>query len=306
MSIVVARIFGGLGNQMFQYAMGRALARRNNARLLLDISSLSGSRLKTRFKGGRRRYVLDAFRTEGTVASVKELERHGLRRVHGLNALAARFKAPPADPIPVFREAHFHYDPAAYGLAAPVCVDGYWQCASYFDDCEDLIRAEFTPKMKLAPAAERLAETMAGGRSVSLHVRRGDYVTSPKARNFHGLCSLEYYARAIAYMAERVTGAHVFVFSDDLEWTRRNIGGALPQGCALPMTFVNANTGGPEFCDMSLMSGCKHHILANSSYSWWGAWLNPSENKIVVGPRQWFVDEAKDTRDMTPKSWRRL
>jgi hypothetical protein len=107
-------------------------------------------------------------------------------------------------------------------------------------------------------------------------------------------------------MAERVVGAHLFVFSDDLEWTRRNIGLALPQNAALPMTFVEASPGGHEFRDMYLMSCCRSHIVANSSYSWWGAWLNASESKTVVGPRQWFVDETKDTKDLTPSNWRRL
>jgi hypothetical protein len=274
---------------MFQYAMGRALAQRNGAGLLLDVSRFA--------RRHGRRYGLDVFNVSGAVASNADLERYGVRRVRGVRVLTSLLRAPHAEKAPVFREPCFQFDPGAHALKAPVYLEGYWQSARYFDDCADVVRSEFTTDEPLDPDGARLLEAMASVPSVSLHVRRGDYVADASIRAVHGLCPLDYYARAMEYVAERVEGAELFVFSDDMNWTRRNI------RSALPTTFVDPNPACSEFRDMRLMSGCRNHILANSSYSWWGAWLDASPAKIVVAPRQWFQDATKDTRDLLPESW---
>jgi hypothetical protein len=136
--------------------------------------------------------------------------------------------------------------------------------------------------------------------SVSLHVRRGDYVTNTTTAQFHGTCSLAYYHAAVDYIAAQVSDPHFFVFSDDLDWVAKN----------LPIlhltTLVDVNGPDRGVADMSLMTACQHHIIANSSFSWWGAWLNPSTRKIVVAPKRWFNQVGHDTRDLLPESWVKL
>src|SRR5262245_48269614 len=136
--------------------------------------------------------------------------------------------------------------------------------------------------------------------SVSLHVRRGDYVRDPALNRIHGTCSLEYYADAIDYVAQRVPGARFFVFSDDLRWVEHN----LP--IRHPVEYVRHNTGQQGHEDIRLMSHCQHHIIANSGFSWWGAWLDPRPEKIVCAPARWFADDRYDTRDVIPASWVKL
>ncbi len=135
---------------------------------------------------------------------------------------------------------------------------------------------------------------------VSIHIRRGDYVTNTSANDFHGLCSLEYYSAGIEYVLSRVPDATLDVFSDDIEWARLNI--RIPA----PTIFIDHNQGRSSWEDMRLMSRCQHHIIANSSFSWWGAWLNPSPDKIVIAPSKWFADSSILTDDIVPSTWIRI
>ena len=129
--------------------------------------------------------------------------------------------------------------------------------------------------------------------AVSLHVRRGDYVSDPKTKAILGVCSLDYYRAAIAHIAERIESPAFFVFSDDIAWAKANL--EIP----FPCEYVDHNQGQQSYNDMHLMSLCKHHIIANSSFSWWGAWLNPRKDKIVIAPENWFANN-EDAKDLIP------
>jgi hypothetical protein len=201
---------------------------------------------------------------------------------------------------PVYRERHFHFDPVVKTLAAPICLEGFWQSERYFSDVADLIRQEFMAPVAMDPDNAAVMAQIAARSAVSLHVRRGDYVSNPVTNRFHGVCSPEYYRRAVDFISARVEAAHLFIFSDDQEWTRANL--RFP----LPITFVDVNSSDRGDQDMRLMARCRHHILANSSFSWWGAWLNSSKGKIVVAPQRWFSASDNDTRDLIPESWVRL
>jgi hypothetical protein len=133
--------------------------------------------------------------------------------------------------------------------------------------------------------------------AVSLHIRRGDYVSNAKFNAAHGTCDLDYYARAAAFVAERVGDPVIYAFSDDPAWVAENL--KLP----FEMRFVDHNDGSTAHEDLRLMATCKHHIIANSSFSWWGAWLNPLKDKVVAAPTQWFADPAKSNPDILPQSW---
>ena len=277
MNLVVTRLNGGLGNQFFQYAVGRALAMRYGATLELDLSVFANYPL--------RRYELDKYPIRATIASEEEL---------------MMFGDGPASPRPGcarYYEPHFHFDPGVHGAAPPVQLFGYWQSERYFQHISDSIRRELTPIEPLDAENEQALASIRHSTSIAVHVRRGDFVSNPVTAAHHGIPSLGYYRRAMDYVASRVADPVFYVFSDDHDWVRDNLRHAAP---LVPMT-VN----GPErgFRDIQLMSACKHYILANSSFSWWGAWMNASSDRIVIAPTPWFLDKGLDTRDLLPPDW---
>jgi Glycosyl transferase family 11 len=298
-SLVITRLIGGLGNQMFQYAAGRALALRRGAALKLDVTGFAAVGNHT-----KRRYELDSFPIQGSAASDVDLarfDRAGRVRSPRLDRVLRALRVGRRDGAwPIYREPHFQFDRVMPRLQAPVYLDGYWQSDRYFSDIAGVLRQEFTVAAPLDRENEALAAGIDAVDAVSLHVRRGDYVDDPATNRFHGVCSPDYYQRAVDYVTTRVGVPHLFVFSDDQQWTRANL------RFAVPMTFVDANPPDCGYRDMRLMARCRHHIVANSSFSWWGAWLNPSREKIVVAPRRWFGASSNDTRDLIPPDWMRL
>lgn len=281
---VTAVIDGGIGNQMFQYAAARALSSRRGASLTLDVRRLN--------QRGHRSFDLASF----TLAPDCQLITEGRpARPPGKLGRLVRSTLGIRD---YFIEKSFAYDPAIRDLSAPVTLDGYFQSERYFIAESALIRADFQPKASLTDSIERLADSvLPAGTSVSLHVRRGDYVEA-KNQAFHGLTPLAYYDRALAMLSERVAvRPTVCVFTDDPGWVRSNL--ALPTGTR----YVSEHTS-TALEDLVLMSRCSHHITANSSFSWWGAWLNPRADKVVITPSQWFQPSAGlDTRDLRPPGW---
>ena len=136
--------------------------------------------------------------------------------------------------------------------------------------------------------------------AVSLHIRRGDYVSNPVTNNYHGTCSLAYYKKAVLLLKEKIENPSFFIFSDDLLWARENL------DFINDMTFIDLDKSIPDHEEMHLMSQCKHNIIANSSFSWWGAWLNENSDKIVIAPKKWFSDNTINTEDLIPAKWMRI
>lgn len=288
--MIVVSLRGGLGNQLFQYAAARRLAHARRTQLVLDL----GWYERTPSSNTPRNYELVNYPIEARGTHGAEdwwCRLHSGRLLGRLTVIPRRWRH--------FRERGFDFDGSALHLADDTYLDGYWQSYCYFEDIADMIRKEATPSRAAGPRDVAVADVIAATRSVSVHVRRGDYVTRKSASTAHGACSLDYYRKAIAKVAAVVPDPHFFVFSDDVEWARRNL--AAPG----PISFVDHN--GPEaaFQDLRLMSLCKHHVIANSSFSWWGAWLNPSLEKVVVAPAAWFAD-GRATRTLIPDSWLQL
>lgn len=279
---------------MFQYATGRAVAHRLGVQLLLDVSDFAHYDL--------RRYELDEWAIQARVASPEELARTGVlaRPPSWLSRLGRALGF--GRPLNCFKESSFGYDHNILRVAAPVYLEGYWQSDRYFSDVADLLRREFVLKGPVEGANRRIAALIreADVHSVSSHIRRGDYVSNPQTAHYHGVCPLDYYRAAADYMAERVSNPQFFVFSDDLAWVSENF------KMRHAMTLVDVNGPDRGVWDMALMMSCRHHVIANSSFSWWGAWLNPHADKIVVAPRRWFSGASHDTRDLIPVSWVRL
>jgi hypothetical protein len=288
--MVIARLTGGLGNQMFQYAAARALADRLGAELLLDLRAFEHTLALRAYT--HRAYALAPFRLRARLATPADLKDWPVWPVEiGMRLRLVR---------PLFRRWYFEsaitYDPSVRTLLEPVCLVGYWQSERYFIDIADRIRADFTPLRPLDGANAGLLELARSDRSVGLHVRRGDFVSLGDAAQLHGLCSVDYYRRAITLVRERCPECHFLVFSDDPAWARAE----LPLDPSA--VFVTGNELSPEQ-DLALMSACKHHIIANSSFSWWAGWLGDSPEQMVIAPTPWYASPKLDARDLAVSRW---
>lgn len=291
MSAVVVQLIGGLGNQMFQYAVGRAISARCKVPLLLDVSGFE--------KYSLRRYELDAMAIDACIATRKELAQYNGTAPHQNILMRTLDRFNLSRKGQVLAEASYSYDERVVTVDAPVYLKGYWQTERYFAHLADDIRREFSLKNGFDSSNEKIAQLIdaAGDNSVSLHIRRGDYVNNPHTAQYHGVCSLDYYKDAVAHVAGHLAAPHFFVFSDDHTWVIENF------NIGHQYTLVDVNGPDRGIWDMALMKRCRHHIIANSSFSWWGAWLNPSQKKIVVTPKHWFAGANLDTKDLIPCGW---
>ncbi|HVU80079.1 MAG TPA: alpha-1,2-fucosyltransferase [Candidatus Paceibacterota bacterium] len=272
--MITVRIHGGLGNQMFQYAFGRTVARRNHASLALDTSSAIPS----------RPYQLGSF------AITARPESALVRTYRKIASKIVNRKV---------AEKHYHFYKEALEARDGSYLDGYWQSDKYFKEIEADIRKEFVPARPFGPSAAVAAARIDADPSaaVSVHIRRGDYASNSKVNAFNGTLSPGYYQDAVKILAKKGLERPVFyVFSDDMAWVKEH----LP--FLAPAIFVS-QPGISDAEDLMLMSRCKAHIIANSTFSWWGAWLDPNPSKIVIGPRQWFRDTTIDTGDVIPEGW---
>lgn len=289
--MIIVNLIGGLGNQMFQYAAGRALSWRLSKPLRLDVSGFAGYGLHQGFELSRvfacnpeiatDEEVRDLLGWRASWLARKILMRPSLAILHGAKLVV---------------EPHFHYWPGIREVSHTAYLAGYWQSEKYFSDVIETLRADFTFRHPLSKQNAELAGEIGQTTAVSLHVRRGDYVSDTKTNAAHGLCSLEYYRAAVLHMAGHVEHPEFFIFSDDIAWAKANL------KIDFPCRYVDHNQGAESYNDMRLMSLCRHHVIANSSFSWWGAWLNPKLGKIVVAPRKWFAND-KNVEDLYPAGW---
>ncbi len=305
-AMIITKLNGGLGNQMFQYACGRALALRNNDLLKLDISEYGPGR--SNGIDAVREYSLSHFNIKEDIAGEKEAT--AARLPYGaFSNYFAIFRRK------ILRQFNVGFNSRilrAKTAGRTIYLDGFWQSEKYFADCAETIRQDFTLKKPLSPAAQTIAgaigQQSGNGPSVSIHIRRGDVARNAATNPYYGIATPEYYSRALVHVAEKLAARNmknfrIFVFSDDIEWTKKNI--AIPY----PTTYVlgdDAKNNLPDHEEMTLMSMCDHNIVANSSFSWWGAWLNKNPDKIVIAPKEWSTRDKKWHTDTVPTTWTRL
>jgi hypothetical protein len=290
---VVARIEGGLGNQLFEYAAARALADRLQCGLFLDLRGIQ--------ENGDRPYQLGLYNVRAEIATAEMLatlppwRSSRMRRIQQ----SLSFMLPGGFHTSVFRSRSFAYDALFERLQHPVYMVGYWQSERYFASNRTRLLQDLVLKMRDDVNAVWVQRIEACN-SVSLHVRRGDYVSNASASKFHGTCNLVYYQRAVAELMRKETDIEVFVFSDEPQWAAENL--------RLPVCthIVDANSPDSGHLDIELMRRCKHHVLANSSFSWWGAWLCEFPRQIVFAPDRWFSDPGIDASDVVPSRWNKL
>lgn len=301
--MITVSLIGGLGNQMFQYAAGKALAERHGVPLALDLSGFRSYALRS--------FLLDRLSVpEADLARVSEAGAEKpanhfdrslwMQRVDRVLGRAGLPKLAPS--ANRYREPHFHYDRAFEGLGPQTSLFGYFQSERYFGSIAEMLRGWLLPREPFGvAAAEVLGQIERSRLPVSVHVRRGDYL-NPATAEFHGILGEPYYRQAIQRIEAALgEGLDFFVFSDDAAAAEQVLNFA-------PKSRLNHVRGDPEhpWEDMALMARCRHHVIANSSFSWWGAWLNRSAEKVVVAPRAWFapVELTKlNTADLYPPGW---
>lgn len=290
--MIVVKLMGGMGNQMFQYAAGRALAQANGDVLKLDLSHY----LNPPPGDVPRKYELYNFRISAETANDADLQR--FCRYGGLRGLLARAKGVFSGGAPCFlAERDMRYDPRIREARGDVYLDGYWQSERYFETIEGLIRAELQPACSGSDRVMRLWEEIQGANSVCINVRRGDFVSS----SFHGCFGMDYFEKGRKILEQSIRDLRYYVFSDDVAWCKEQFSGSPGT------TVVTHDYAGPDFIDyLFLMTSCKHFIIPNSSFAWWAAWLCSHQEKRVIAPARWFNDPKIDTSDLVPGSWTRI
>ncbi len=261
--MIVIKLKGGLGNQMFQYAYGRNLELSGKS-VVFDTSFFKKNKNK---KDISRDFKLDKFNIQ-TKARFIEFANKEFFLLNLINKIRRRL-----------------------GLG----VEEYFQSEKYFINITETIKKEFVLREKPSLNTQNIFKKTKNVNSVSLHVRRGDYVTSKIANAYHGVCSMNYYQEAIKIIKNKVSNPVFFIFSDDIDWTIENFIGE---------NFIFVSSKGIEDIEeVMLMSKCKHNIIANSSFSWWGAWLNNNPKKIIIAPKNWFKNKKINQVDIVPKDW---
>lgn len=198
------------------------------------------------------------------------------------------------------KEQGMLFDKNVFNSPSDTYVDGYWQTEKYFKGIESDIRKQFTFKTPPSEKNKQTIERILEKNAVSIHVRRTDFISDAASRSIYSACGIPYYKESVRLIADRVSNPHFFVFSDDMDWTKENL------KIDFPTTYVDFNNSETNYEDMRLMSLCKHNITANSTFSWWGAWLNEYDKKIVVTPKKWFNSAARSDIDLVPHGWKKI
>lgn len=294
--MIITQLTGGLGNQMFQYAIGKVLCVNNEDELFLDLT------LYTDTKNGdtQRNYELGIFGIDTPEASLTDRTKLGdenpilklINKVFHTNINTY--------PTTLVKESGHFFQPEILSLKGDIYLRGFWQSEKYFSSHRDLILNTFRFAKRKSKKSTELMKKIIVENSIAVHVRRGDYVTNPNAKKYHGLCRASYYHKAGSALSKQISNPIFYVFSDDPAWCKNNL--KFPG----KTIFVTHNTGNRSWEDMWLMSSCKHHIIANSSFSWWGAWLCNNTNKIVIAPAKWVADPIVEMPDIIPEGWIRL
>ncbi|MBR1397435.1 MAG: alpha-1,2-fucosyltransferase [Selenomonadaceae bacterium] len=277
--MIITRLLGGLGNQLFQYAVARRLAHKLNVELKIDKFQFNNYKL--------RNYQLDDFNIKENFATVDDIN----YVINKSNPQVTHYGMERNIATEGFLPEVLNYPDNIYFV-------GDWQCEKYFSDIEPIIRHEFTLKPELMEEVSNWANKIHSAECpVSLHIRHGDYAFDPKFRHLFGILPLNYYRDCVETLKKSFNNITLFVFSDDMEWVKSNL------KLDVAMEFVENVPRDSE--EIYLMSLCKHNIIANSSFSWWGAWLNNNPNKQVFVPDPWFRMSVGH-KDIVPSHWTKI
>lgn len=272
----IVKFLGGLGNQMFQYAFYLSL--QNHFKTIkADLKDFETYTLHNGFE------LEDIFQITFNKATSLDLNLYLPHNRKWLWRKLRRFNG--SKNAYLEENPFFSFQPNLFRDNKKRYYWGYWQHIDYINPVAELLRRDFQfPTIKDKNNKE-LLKLLKKQETVSVHIRRGDYLNEP---SFVGICDLTYYKKAISYMQENLQNPLFVFFSNDIDWCRTHFG-------SLNAQFVDWNTGKDSFRDMQLMSLCQHNIIANSSFSWWASWLNGNPNKIIISPKKWINDTHLET-----------
>ena len=290
--MIIISIKGGLGNQMFQYAFGRKMSLINNTKLFLDLSWFNEKN-----QDFPRKYVLDKFNINAEIADpfiIKKI-RGGFSNYHSIYNRILKKICPFLFKKNIY-EKNIIFDPTIFNYNGDKYYDGYWQNYRYFMDVNNIILKELKLLVDIDISENKIALEIKNRNSISIHIRRGDYAKIQSTREFHGLLPKKYFELSIEKIVELVDKPHFYFFSDDIAWVKENF------NIEYSHSFVENSPDGAEYIDLILMSMCKHNIIANSTFSWWAAWLNNNQEKVVITPPVWSK-AVPDISEIIPTNW---
>lgn len=293
--MIIVKISGGLGNQLFQYSFGRSLSIKLNTDLKFDIQTNYNYSFFT-----KRDVALKHFNIDLNLATKKEIR----KLKYFENEFFVRMERKAVQKLPLLNRRYvvqnlFNNQKRIPNYKDNCYYDGYWQSENYFKSIEDIIRKDLEFKFQINQNNQTIFDDINSNESVSIHIRRGDYITIKANSKLFPVCSIEYYRRGINFFVNKFKNPIYFVFSDDIDWAKDNFKGN-------QFRFVDSNLDCPEI-DLFLMSRCRNNIIANSSFSWWGAWLNRNKEKIIIAPKNWYNGKLNDsTIDLIPETWIRM
>ena len=302
--MVVVSIFGGIGNQMFQYAFGKCLANKLNLEFKYDYSY---NLVRTDFNPSDIQSIFNLFSLEGQQASKKEIKQFHLltqdsKLKKGVQFLKRYFFL--KNNFRQIFEKNTKFDKTIFEFVnTNLYLSGHWQSEKYFLPIADSIRHDFKFGKIVCDGNEFWTRKIQNSNSVSIHLRGRDYVSNNVTRSQHFTCDIEYYRKAILLVKEKYNTPCFYIFSDDPDWAKSY----LKEFETENFSFVTGNNWNTSpISDMYLMSLCKHNIIANSSFSWWAAWLNDNPNKIIFCPLKWFNEKEFEINDLIPMSWTKI
>jgi hypothetical protein len=278
--MIIVKLIGGMGNQMFQYAFARALSLKTNTEFKIDLSFL-----KIKDSGSNyvhRDFDLDIFNIPENIISETQINNSHIIREQ------------------IFSYSQNIVDDIKQKIDVDLYLDGYWQSYKYFEEFEIQIKKDFEFKNLIENNKDidvkNMINDIMGSNSVMVNIRRTDYLNN----DFHGVMGVEYINKASKIIDSRINNPRYFVFSDDIEWCEENV--KLDN-----MVIVNHEYKGDRFdLYLQLMKSCKHFIIPNSTFAWWSAWLGDNKNKIVISPKSWFTNDSINTNDLIPSNWIRI
>ena len=282
--MIITEINGGLGNQLFQYAAGLALSKKHNTPLKINTNFNS---LDT-----NRRLALTHFNID--VNQANQIEINHLYPSSSLNRKIQSIL--PTSRKSFYKEQKISFQSNFSQLSSSVYLKGYWQSEMYFSSINQLIKEKYILDPACYKNASDFIQQLSSHESVSIHVRKGDYLKAPY-NAYYAELNNEYYKRAIGFLKEICPALKVYVFTDDPSWVEQHL------DLGLPFELASGHKTNSMFEDFQAMRSCKYHVIANSSFSWWTAWLSAHPDKIVVAPSNWFKNSQQVTVDLIPKSW---
>jgi hypothetical protein len=290
-AMIIVKVFGGLGNQMFQYAFARRLAYERGVKLKVDLSWFQTQTMRI--------YMLDRFNIATEIATPEEiirLTKSNWTSISGRIHRAVQWRLPYYHRL-VVEEAYYAFDPEVFKVGRNALIVGYWQSEKFFLPIHQTIRKEFKLKQSLSQESLNWANKIQSCNSISIHVRRGDFIGDTSTNQS---LPISYYQHAVEYLLKHCPDPNFFIFSDDLPWAYHNL------NIHISSKYVHFEEKKGDEEELILISLCKNHIIANSTFSWWGAWLCANPGKIVIAPKNWINDTKINNNDLLPDSWIRI